>query len=356
MTKNTLIKKLVLCLSLLALTSTSVGGAAQEPVEQSTRPPDEILLKNGSRILGQVTGARDGVVSIDTDFAGTLAVNVEQIAAMNTSEPAVMLLTDDSVIESGSIRIGEEKLVVNAGEAGARTYAIDDLLILNPEPWELGEGYRWTGLVSFAWGMQRGNTDTDELDYRLETIWRSDKDRYTLRLDGQVDKTDGVKNADNWLAVGKYDYFVTDATYWGVNTSLESDKFKDLDLRYLLGPYIGHEFFTDPLFTLAAELGASYVNEDFITADDRDYVAANWYLRMTSNYLGGDSQLYFDQRGIWNLNHTSDVVIDTGVGLAFPLLWGLEGAAEVLWAYDSGAVEGVDDLDETYRFRIGYSW
>ena len=33
-----------------------------------------------------------------------------------------------------------------------------------------------------------------------------------------------------------------------------------------------------------------------------------------------------------------------------------EAAAEVLWEYDSGAVEGVEELDETYSFRIGYTW
>ena len=66
--------------------------------------------------------------------------------------------------------------------------------------------------------------------------------------------------------------------------------------------------------------------------------------------------LYFDQRGIWNLDQTSDVVIDTAVGLSFPLLWNLEAAAEILWEYDSGAVAGVEEVDETYALRIGYTW
>ena len=50
------------------------------------------------------------------------------------------------------------------------------------------------------------------------------------------------------------------------------------------------------------------------------------------------------------------MVIDTSLGLAFPLLWSLEAAAEILWGYDTGAVAGVEKLDETYRLRIGYSW
>ena len=49
-------------------------------------------------------------------------------------------------------------------------------------------------------------------------------------------------------------------------------------------------------------------------------------------------------------------MVNTTFGLSFPLLWSLEAAAEVLFEYDSGAVDDVDDLDETYKFRIGYTW
>ena len=350
MPKNVIMRTLAVGLALLLPLAT--GAWAQEEPAAT----DEIELKNGSRVIGKVTGIRDGVVTVESDFAGALSVSLDQIITMTTSDPATLLLADESVIEEQGIEVRDSQLVVGEPGAPAETYALDQLRIANPEPWELGEGYNATGLVSFAFAIERGNSDTDELDYKLESYWRSLRDRFTLKLDGEVDEANDQKNADNWLVQGKYDYFLSDVTYWGVNVSAEADEFKDLDLRYLIGPYIGRDFFTDPLFTLTGEVGASYVNEDFITAEDQDYTAANWYLRMTSNYLGGDSQLYFDQRGIWNLDQTSDVVIDTAVGLSFPLLWRLEAAAEVLWEYDSGAVEGVEELDETYRLRVGYSW
>ncbi len=350
MPKNVIMRTLAVGLALLLPLAT--GAWAQEEPAAT----DEIELKNGSRVIGKVTGIRDGVVTVETDFAGALSVSLDQIITMTTSDPATLLLADESVIEEQGIEVRDSQLVVGEPGAPAETYALDQLRIANPEPWELGQGYNATGLVSFAFAIERGNSDTDELDYKLESYWRSLRDRFTLKLDGEVDEANDQKNADNWLVQGKYDYFLSDVTYWGVNVSAEADEFKDLDLRYLIGPYIGRDFFTDPLFTLTGEVGASYVNEDFITAEDQDYTAANWYLRMTSNYLGGDSQLYFDQRGIWNLDQTSDVVIDTAVGLSFPLLWRLEAAAEVLWEYDSGAVEGVEELDETYRLRVGYSW
>lgn len=316
---------------------------------------DRVVLKNGSTVLGTVTGSRDGVISVDTDFAGTLEIAQDQIVALHSSEPMVLQLADGTVLEAQPLMVQDEQLVVS-GTVPGTTFSITDLSRIDPEPWELGYGYNWTGLVNFALQVQRGNTDTDELDYKLDTKWRSVDDRYTLRMDGELDKSNGIKNADNWTVLGKYDRFLEDRWYMGVNMSIEQDEFADLDLRYYLGPYMGREFYTDPIFMLEAEAGLAYVNEDFIVAEDQDYPGANWNLKMSSNYLGGDSRLYIDHLGIWNLDDTSDMILNTTFGLAFPLLFGLEAAAEVLLEYDSGAVAGVEELQETYKLRIGYGW
>jgi hypothetical protein len=60
--------------------------------------------------------------------------------------------------------------------------------------------------------------------------------------------------------------------------------------------------------------------------------------------------------GLWNLKDTEDLILNTTFGLSFPLLGSLEAAAEILLEYDSGAVEDVEELDQTYKLRIGYSW
>ena len=79
-------------------------------------------------------------------------------------------------------------------------------------------------------------------------------------------------------------------------------------------------------------------------------------MHIKSNYLGGDSRLYLDHSGIWNLDEAENVVINTTLGIAFPLLKGIEGAAEITWDLNTGAVEGTEELDETYRLRLGYTW
>jgi len=324
---------------------------------EDTKPAqDEILLKSGSRILGTVTGARDGLVTIDTDFAGTLSIELVKIESLQTRDPVLIQLADETVVNEQPLIIQDELLVIDTATSPAESYAASDLLLVNPEPWELGQGYKWRGLASLAMSAQRGNTDTDELDYSLESVWRSKRDRYTLRYNGENDETNGVSTVKKWYAQGKYDYFFDGPLYGGLQASAEHDKFTDLDMRYVVGPFIGRQFYEEPIFTCYGELGLSYVNEEFVVAPDDDYAAATWALNASSNYLGGDSRLYFDNRGIWNLDETSDYIVNTTIGLAFPLMWSLEAAAEVLLDYDSGAVEGVDELDQTYRFRVGYTW
>ncbi|KZX56165.1 hypothetical protein A3709_07200 [Halioglobus sp. HI00S01] len=347
---KTLYLKIILPLLMLCVT------AAPLHAEEAATAADEIMLKNGSRIIGTVVEVRDGSAKVETDFAGTLAIALDQIVSMRTTESVVLQMTDDTVLEDQTLTIVDNQLQVVDASGASQSLALEQLAIVNPQPWEMGHGYDWTGLVNFAMRIEKGNSDTEELDYRLESVWRSDDDRYTLKFYGEIDEANDVKSADNWTIIGKYDYFFSERTYWGVNAYAEADEFADLDLRYYIGPYIGREFLTDPLLSLSAEVGASYVNEDFSTAPDQDYPGANWGVHMASNYLGGDSRLYFDQLGVWNLDETSDIIVNTTLGLAFPLLWGFEAAAEILWEYDSGAVEGVEKMDETYAFRLGYTW
>jgi hypothetical protein len=344
---------LVLALVLAALVS--VPALAEEETGAPVYP-DEILLKSGSKILGKITGTRDGQITMETDFAGTISISLDLVASARSAEPVVIQLADESVLPEQPLVIQDEQLVAATVSSPAESRDLEDLLLVNPEPWELGRGYKWTGLASLAMVAQRGNTETDELDYNLESLWRSKVDRYSLRYNGENDKNDGVRTVKKWYAQAKYDYFFSGPIYGGIQTSAEHDKFTDLDLRWVIGPVIGRQFYEEPILTLAAEVGTSYVDENFFVAEDQDYMAANWAVNASSNYLGGDSRLYLNHRGIISMDDSSDYILDTTFGLAFPLLWNFEAATEVLLEYDAGAVEGVDKLDQTYRFRVGYIW
>jgi len=315
---------------------------------------DRVELEDGSVVYGTFKDADSGKVIIETSFAGTLEIDQEEIRSMDISTDLVLQMEDGSVLEAEGLTVNNERLVLE--EEARRAYALRELTRINPEPWELGKGYNFSGLASFAFNSQRGNTELDELDYRLEMRWESLRDRIRLDGFGEVNEARGVKNAENWTVRARYDRKQTGDWYWGGGATAEQDLFADLDLRTTIGPYIGRKFFTDPVFELEAETGLGYIVEDFISGVDREYVGSTWDLHIQSNYLGGDTRLYLDHRGVLNLDEPENIVFNTTVGLAVPLFYNIEGAAEVTWDVNTGAVDGTEELDETYRLRIGYSW
>ncbi len=337
----------------------AVAAQAEDSVNSvavAAAPLDEVMLKNGSRILGTVTSARDGVIVIETDFSAAIKIDADRIDSIHTRGSMTVLMNDGSTIRDQPIVVDEGGIVVTTDDGSQRSYSVSDFQILNPEPWELGEGYKVFGLASVAWALEKGNTVTDELDFKVESYWRSLKDRYTIRLDGEIDEANGVKNADNMLLIGKYDYFLAGENYWGGKFAAKQDEFADLDLRAYIGPYYGRQFYERPIFTLSGEFGVAYVTENFIVAEDQEYPGAHWEVNLTSDYLGGDSRLYIEQSGLWDLKDIEDIVLRTTFGLSFPMLGNLEAAVEILLEYDSGAVEDVEQLDQTYKIRIGYTW
>ena len=315
---------------------------------------DRFELRDGSVIIGNLKDAESGKLKIETSFAGTLSIDQELIVAMQVESPLTLQMADGTVVESQGLSVRDEEL--RLPDAPPENYALSQLTRINPEPWELGRGYRFSGLASLSLASQSGNTETDQIDYRVESNWRSLRDRIRLETFGQLHEANGQRNAENWTLRGRYDREQTGDWYWGVGASLEQDKFADLDLRSSIGPYLGRKFLTDPIFELEAEAGVAYTSEDFSSDEDRDYAAATWNLHIYSNVLGDERRIYYRQQGLWNLDESDNLVLNNTLGMAFPLFGGFEGAAEVVMDYNSGAVAGTEEIDQTYRFRLGYSW
>ena len=318
---------------------------------------DQLAMKNGSLLIGKLVSADETHVVFDTPFAGEIKIKKTNIKTITTDGNVNLLLQDGSVFKGKRIVEQENDLIVFSDDESPVRLDVPDIRLINPEPWRLGEGYKWFGRASAALESERGNTDTDELDMNLESVWRSLHDRYTVRGNWEIDESNNERNKYRWLLRNKYDRFSSDDpdNYRGFQVVFESDEFADLDLRTGLGPYIGRQFFEKPFLTLHGEVGIVWVEEDFDVAEDNDFWGANWELRLTSEVLPG-LELYVDQTGVHNFTAADELILNTTVGLRFPLIYGFEASAEATYEYDGGAVENVDDTDETYNLKLGYKW
>jgi hypothetical protein len=318
---------------------------------------DQLLMKNGSRIIGTLVSAGSEKVIFNTPFAGDIEISEGNIETIITDSEVTLLMKDGTAYRDKRIVLGEGDLIAMSDDGPAVHFNVADVSMVNPEPWQLGDGYKWFGEINTVAVLERGNTDSDEWDVDFNSVWRSLEDRYTIRGVLELDEANGEKNKDNWQVRNKYDRFsaADPDNYWGVQAVFAYDRFADLDLRTTVGPYIGRQFYDGKRLDLSGEVGVVYVDEQFDVAEDGDFYGGNWELRVTSDFISS-TELYLDQFGVLNFEDINGVLVDTIIGIKLPILYGIQAAVEVKYEYDGGAVDDVDELDRTYNFKIGYSW
>ena len=359
--------------SLLPVLLTIALMASTWPMHANALSQSRVLLFDGSVIVGDIVSYRSDAVTLNTSFNRELSIASSLIKDIEASAEdlsiATLLLKDGRKVEAAPFLVTSGLLALSDGEI----VKLSDVDKLNPEPWEMGQGYASQGSASVALTVARGNTDADRLDIAVNTQFDSTRDRITLRANAERDTAivtvpsssgDGSfervsqPSADNWQIIGKYDYYLKDWTkhYLGVNASVEADEFSDIRLRSYIGPYYGRKLFNGSWGKLDGELGFVRVDTDFYNAEDTEYYGANWNFTGESMVLGGDSRLYLTHVGILNFSDDNSVILDTTLGLGFPFFFGLEAAAEFSIDYDGAAAAGKDAVDQSYNLRVGYSW
>ena len=366
--------------ALFILPMSSPGWSDSDLSEASESPaPARIELVDQSVIYGEITDIHDGELYVATELMGDVTIALSSILYLESDQDIELLTTEQEKLALSSLMVVDGEVVLD----DADNLALDQLDVANPEEWEQGRGYHITGRVTSAIEYNRGNTETDKLNLDAETILESLRDRITLRADyedssafvvekdengdpsldefGDVIKTSQA-TADNWRVEGKYDYFLSDPrNYLGLNVGFRSNVFADIDRRSYVSAYFGRKILTRDTLTFDAELGVAYVDTDFVDTDfvvteDESYTGATINLTAEAQLFDSKVTLYFRQANIINTSSTEKSIYRTAVGLRFPLFLGLEAAAEATADYDGGAADGKEKLDETLKFRIGYTW
>ena len=242
-------------------------------------------------------------------------------------------------------------------------YALADIDTINPEPWMLGKGHQWTGSMIFALELQSGNTDKQEIDFDLNSVWRQSEVRYTLRASGELDEANELPTSDDYTVSAKSDRFLSDTTYAGANLYFEADEFAHLKRRHMLSVYYGKQWHSKPRFRLSTEPGLAFVSESRTELDSHEAPfqrcrilrsVGTWIC--TAPTLGPSTDSYLNQVGVWNMEDTTDIVINTRIGIRMPVRHKITLNTELKLEYDSGAPADVEELDQTFTIGFGYRW
>jgi putative salt-induced outer membrane protein YdiY len=327
------------------------------PVQQVSA--DELLMRDGSRLLGKVVKREDGTLEFETSYAGVIKVKWEEVSELHADEPMQLMLKDESTLTAQHIKNTEAGILLDdniEADQSIETLAQSELEYINPDPWRSGDGFKLSGGINFALSKERGNTDKDEIDADGDLTWRFLHDRVRMFGEYERDRTNNKKTKDKWKQRNSYDHFFAPKWYGGAFLGFEHDQFADLYLRTVVGPKVGYQWFESKKMNLSTETGPMYTDEDFDNDPDDDYIALGWAIDFDRYMFGEFMQFYHRQSGLWSMKETSDVVWDTWTGLRFPLVLGVVASTEMQVEIDSGAAEGKNNVDTTYTLKLGYAW
>lgn len=317
---------------------------------------DELIMKDGSRLMGKVLKEDGGVVDFETSYAGVIKVKWSEISEFIGAEPITVLLKNREIHEATSAKNTDAGVVLTDDSGAMETIPQSDIDYVNPEPWRIGKGMKWSGNINVDLNYERGNSDKDEYHGDWQTTFRWRDDRLKFYGDYEREKSNDVLTDDNWRINGRYDHFVTEKFFYGATLGMEHDRPADLQRRTIVGPLMGYEFYETIAMNLDVAGGPMYVNEEFYENDNRDYLGLGWAVDFDRFLIPDRMQFYHRHRGLLEPGDTDNLVWDAWTGFRFPIYAGIVATTEVLVEYDGGAPDGVDETDTTYNVKLGYQW
>ena len=235
---------------------------------------DEVLFVNGDRLTGTITQAVGGKLTIKSDTAGEVTVDLSKVKTFSTAQP-VQLHVGDKTVLSSPVSTGEDGTVTVTlpGAAGPQVVAIKDVTKINPPP------VKWTGSLAATGMFTGGNSATQTIGISASAVRRAEQDRLTFGAGYQYGRQESPSTGDKeetidyFFLLGKYDYFFTRQLYGYAGVRIERDKIADLDLRLTPSAGVGYQWFEGPTFNLSTEAGIAWIYEDYRNAGTSDEIA-----------------------------------------------------------------------------------
>ena len=320
-----------------------------------TPRPDQIELKSGSVLFGEIKGASGGKLSFASQNVGLITASFENISHLRSDNPTVIKFLDGRVIRVNKLDLTQTPFDVIT-ESGVQQYSLTEIDVINPEDWLLGRGIHKTGKLALAYSVETGNTESSELDFDLKASWANLSTRWKFQAFGELDTESSEKTKDKYTVIFKSDRFLSNTTHFGARALFESDKFSELVYRDVFGVYHGRQWYGSPKFNFLLEPGIAFVTEKRLDENHEEFPGFTWTFDIKSRLLGGSTETEIQQLGLWNLTNTRDLSLYTLVTVTYPLTHRLGLVGRLVFDYDSGVPQELERLDNTFKLGISYTW
>jgi putative salt-induced outer membrane protein YdiY len=275
---------------------------------------DEIKLRNGNNLTGDVVKMEDNVLTLKTDYGGEMKIDWGKVERVTSTKPMKIKVPGERKGVISDFFFGRQELR-HVTELGPDSpIAMSDVKGINVER------IRRDGTFTLGGNRTTGNTNTEAVNAIGRVTHQAYRQRLYLEGKYNYGEADGRATARNAMAQYKYDYFLSDKDNFFLNTFglVEHDEFQNLQRRVTVGAALGYQFLSTGRTTLSGSAGLGYVDEKYTNAHRTETPSVHWGWRFEHTLL---PRVKIFQRldGFYDVigDHATRVTADQGIRVTF---------------------------------------
>ena len=309
---------------------------------------DQVQMKNGDIITGNISKIEDGEVYIEPSYADEFSVDLAEVVSIEADQTFEIELEDGSKVDA-SFAHGDDGMQTLVIDGEPRDIPMEEL-VLAEEPEDY---YDRTSHVDVNMTWNGGNTDSRNNLFFADTSLKLGDHRHLGELTFRRDKTDGEYTKKQDLFNYSYNWLFNEPWYLGGVFSYERDPIKELDHRYMGGVVIGRDIFDDANKFLTISLGVGYTDEEFFNTEPESGSTGLWALRYTHDFKGGDIAFYHNHNINQHFFGTDNLIFKSNTGFRFDLIDDIYANVSLRYDYETEPAADAENEDTTFVFGIG---
>jgi len=328
-----------------------LGGFFVPALSVQTAFADRIEFGEGNVLNGTVKSFSGGNLVFVNEFSKTTKIPFEKIKSIQSDKTITLELKDKSVLTGKLTMLPDGRFGILL-DANQETVSIDWTKVQSINKPESS----WDGSISLGGTIQEGNVRRTSATLAFDAKREWEHDRFSFRAIHNYAEDTGAVTARNTFGAMKFDHFFTENFFMALSLEALKDKFKDVNLRAIIGLSAGYRIWNDSRKTLEVEGGVTYFSEDLNVGMDDQFASGRLGLNYTQkilefllfkNYL-----LYypsFKQPKEYRLRNEASLISALGTSD-----WALK--LTHIFDQNSQASPGIKDKDHQYIFSIQYSF
>ncbi|MBK1706467.1 DUF481 domain-containing protein [Halochromatium glycolicum] len=308
---------------------------------------DQVILKNGDRITGEIQQIWGGELLIEPAYADEFAIELSAIEQVLTNRSFEFELDDERKI-TGTLEVDEAGGMMLVTADRRQPIALTDIEELE----EINAGWDWKVRTDLSLDGSAGNSEDNQFTWQGYGRIANDTHRHEVNLRIDQASQDGVTSQDRMRANYVYSWFMSD--YWFLQAGIggERDPVRDLDRRVSAGGGLGYQFFDDADRRLEVSLSAVGIDEA-LGGDTSQSLAARWSADFRHDLLGGDLEFFHDQ-SVWHyLSGRDTTLIQTSTGFRWDVWADIYFNTQFDWDYETDPARGAEKEDIQYMLGLG---